>query len=366
VQLRPAAAALVAALLCVPLIAHADGELSVRGAYYKERATRVQQPMIDGRFESGDDAEIRVHALVDAITSASVAAGASADPFTEVRWEFGGAYVRELDLAPGPVRLGFQGRYSNEPDYVSFFGGGRAEIDLAQRNTTVGVALNIGHDQMNNAGSQGGISQVIEGTLDTIMASGSVSQLLSPTVVVGATYDFIALHGFQQNPYRSVVAGGVVERERVPETRLRHAIAASARGYVPTTGTTIITSYRLYVDDWGIVGHTPEARLVQRLPREIDIGLRFRYHRQGGADFFQTIYDSNDPAVQPFLTDDVKLSAFDGQTYGTRFEAPLSALGVRGSRADIRAGAVVEYVVQNNRFGNALIAEVAVTVPFEY
>lgn len=365
-QLRLAAAATVAVCLTAPHPVLADGELTLRGAYYKERATRVQQPMIDGRFEAGETGEVRVHALVDAITSASVAAGADAEPFTELRWEAGGGYLRELEVRERPVRLGIQGRYSNEPDYVSFFGGLRGELDLAQRNTTLGLALNGGYDQLNNAGAQGGISQVIEGTLTTLMASASISQLLSPTALVSATYDLIYLDGFQQNPYRSVVAGGVVERERVPETRVRHAIAASARGYLPATSTTIVTSYRLYLDDWGVVSHSPEARAIQRLPREIDLSLRFRYHRQSGADFFRTIYDSNDPAVEPFLTDDIKLSAFDGQTYGAKLEAPLSALGIRGDRADIRASATVEYVVQNNRFGDALLAELALTVPFAY
>ncbi|HUH01722.1 MAG TPA: DUF3570 domain-containing protein [Kofleriaceae bacterium] len=365
-QLSLAAALSVAAILALPHAVQADGELSLRGAYYKERATRVQQPMIDGRFDAGETGEVRVHALVDAITSASVAAGAAGEPFTEVRWEGGAGYLRELDTPVAPLRLGVQGRYSNEPDYVSFFGGVRAELDLAQRNTTVGLAFNYGHDQLNNAGSQGGISQIIEGTLDTVMGSASISQLLSPTVVVKATYDLIYLDGFQQNPYRSVVAGGVVERERVPDTRLRHAVAASTRGHLPGSGTTLVANYRLYLDDWGIVAHTPEVRAIQSLPREAELALRFRYHRQSRAEFFRTVYDTNDPTMQPFLTDDVKLSAFDGQTYGTRLEAPLSALGVRGERADIRASASFEYVVQNNRFGDAVIAEFAITVPFAY
>jgi len=66
--------------------AHADGSMSARGVYYKERATRVMQPMLDGMFEVGARGLIDAHFLVDAITSASASSGsAEAEPFTERR-----------------------------------------------------------------------------------------------------------------------------------------------------------------------------------------------------------------------------------------------------------------------------------------
>ena len=206
----------------------------------------------------------------------------------------------------------------------------------------------------------------IEGTLHTLMASGSITQIVSPVVIVGATYDVIRLHGFQESPYRTVVAGGFAEMERVPNTRWRHAVAANARTYLTATRTTLYGSYRLYLDTWGLHAHTPEVRLIQELPREVEATLRFRYHRQGSADFYKGVYDSNDPTVEPFLTDDPKLSRFAGQTYGVKIEAPLSALGIEDRRADVRASATFEYVAQNNRFGDAIVAILGVVVPFAY
>ena len=80
-------------------------------------------------------------------------------------------------------------RFSYEPDYRSIFLTGRGEIDLASRNTTLGLLAGFGHDSLSNAGAQGGISERIEGTLTTMLASASLSQVLTRTMVAGLTYD---------------------------------------------------------------------------------------------------------------------------------------------------------------------------------
>ena len=58
-------------------VAAADGSVSVRGVYYKERATRVIQPMLDGMFEAGARGLVTTHLLVDSITSASTRPGST-------------------------------------------------------------------------------------------------------------------------------------------------------------------------------------------------------------------------------------------------------------------------------------------------
>ena len=114
---RATTTALVLALgLGASASARADGELQVRGVYYKERATRVQQPMIDGRFDVGDHGTLQGYLLVDAISSASaVASGGAA--FDERRVEGGLGYSHVF----GKLTLGATARYSTEPDYRSTF-----------------------------------------------------------------------------------------------------------------------------------------------------------------------------------------------------------------------------------------------------
>ena len=377
---RPAcvlAGVLLAAVLA-PGEPRADGELAMRGVYYKEKASRVVQPMLDARLDIDTDTEIEIHALVDAITSASVAAGAgtSADgtpevidnAFSEQRYETGAALSRRMGRN---YLCGISGRVSYEPDYQSVSGGARCQVELAQRNTTLGLALSQGRDQVSDANARSEMSQGpgIEGTLTTSLVSASLTQVLSPVMLAGVTYDLIYMNGFLENPYRQVTVGGGAggwERERLPDSRLRHAIVGSTRGFLPSSKTTLIAGYRLYSDDWGIVGHTPEARLVQELTRDVEVQARYRFHWQSKADFYDTAYDTGDELLEPYITDDVKLSHFTTHTVGMEIKTALWRMGVTGALRDARLDLVIEYVVQNNRFGNAILAQTALTVPLAY
>lgn len=342
--------------------AQADGELTMRGAYYKERSTRVTQPMLDARFDVGEHGELRGHTLVDSITSASVAAGAAGTAFDERRYELGLSYLHDLDR----VRVGGGSRLSTEPDYKSAFFNLRGEMDFAQRNTTLALNLAGGRDTISNAGAQTEMFEPIEGTLWTQMGSVSLTQVLSPVVVGQLTYDLIHLRGYQENPYRLVAAGGILESERVPDRRWRHAARAGLRTFVPRTVSTLVGSYRFYIDDWGIVGHTPEVRWIQQLVEQLDVHLAYRLHHQSAADFFEPIYDSADPDIEPYLTDDAKLDRMTTQTFGIKLDATLARLGIRGPLAQGRVSALFEYITQTTYFGNAVSAQAALSLPFSY
>ena len=363
-QLVPLAVAICVSLAIGEIhAAHADeGTVSVRGAYYKEKATRVAQPMVDADLEVGDGGRFAGHFLVDSITSASVAAGATTEPFTETRYELGGNYIHEI----GDLRIGGGGRVSYEPDYTSLFAVIQGELDVADKNATVGVALAQGRDSISNAGLQDGMAPEITGTLNTTLASVSVSQIITPEIIASATYDLVYLSGFQENVYRAVPAGGIFEPERVPDTRIRNAAAANIRGFVEKTRTTAVASYRLYFDDWGIVGHTPELRVIQELMRDLDVHLRYRFYKQSQAEFYKEIYNTADPEMEPFLTADQKLSNQRTQIFGVKADGALSVLGITGRFENARLSALFEYTTQTTSFGNAIAGQVAFSVPFEY
>jgi hypothetical protein len=354
--------------------AAADGTVTARAVYYKERSTRVMQPMLDGMFEVGSRGLVTAHFLVDSITSASASSGAAGKPFTERRIEAGAGYAREL----ARLRLKGEAKYSTESDYRSIYVGGGAEADLAQKNAVVGLGGGYSRDRVDNAGAQGlGAPQLQCKTGDPTTVHdacplavwggyASASQILSRDALVAATYDVSYLDGYQANPYRTAITGDGLAAERHPNTRLRQAIAASGRLFVPATETTFIVAYRYYRDDWGVRAHTPELRIVQQVGDLADASIRYRYHTQRAASFYEKTYPTSDPAKHPYLSDDVKLSSFDGHileaklgVYGEEFELPG-----RGARA--RFEGILEYDVQYNRFGNAFVAHVALTLPLTY
>lgn len=385
-QLTVATAALV---VLAAEAAHADGTLSMRGVYYKERSTRVMQPMLDGMFEVGARGLVTAHVLVDAITSASAGSGAAmAVPFTEKRYEAGIGYTQELDGPVGSildkVRLGGDGRFSVESDYRSIYGGVRAEGDLAQKNMTVGVGGGVSADRVDASGSQtpmGGIELLCKADFERGLTTGvsdscpltvyngfaTVSQILGKNSVAGATYDIAYLDGYQANPYRSAIVPAELgyEPERHPYTRVRQSIAGSARYYVTPSHTTVIGAYRYYWDSWGIHAHTPELRIVQEVGMHADASVRYRYYTQDAAFFWARFY-LPPTMTRPYLTDDPKMSAFDGHVMEAKLGIFGEAFGLDGRWAGARFEGILEYIIQHNRFGNAVEAHVALTLPFSY
>jgi hypothetical protein len=340
--------------------ASADDEITLRGVYYKERATRITQPMLDATVGVGDAGVANGHLLIDAITSASASSGADGSAFTEKRYEAGGGYDHQF----ARLKLGGEMKYSTEPDYRSVFGGGSATLDLAQKNTQITVGGGYSSDKITNAGAQGPFAAAIDGKMKSVLGYVSVTQILGTNTVAGVSMDLSMLRGYQQNPYRSAITDQGLVAERHPDKRLRQAYAVNGRHYVERTGTTIIGLYRYYRDDWGVVGHTPELRIVQEIGSSIDAALRLRYHRQSAADFYQDRYAQSDSTVQMYVSDDVKLSTFGSET----IEAKLGVLGetfdLGGRWAGARFEGLLQYTVQGNRFGNAIVAHFALTVPF--
>jgi hypothetical protein len=359
-QLSARVTAVAVVLLAGVAVAHADGELVLRGAYYKERSTRVVQPMMDARFDAGEHGSADAHFLVDAITSASVAAGGADAEFDERRVEGGAGYTHTLET----LTLGGSARYSTEPDYKSAFGTLRVAKELFDRNFTIGASASYGYDDFTNRA--GGIMPIVlvEGHLDTYLGAVNVSQLLSPNLVAGLTYDVAWLDGDQYNVYRRENIAGVAYAEKQPDSRTRQAVAASLKWFVPDYTTTVIASYRQYHDSWQLNAGTPELRIIKDVGESAWFEARYRYHRQTEAYFYEDDYQALRPDM--LVSDDTKLSAFHSHTLGAQLELLGAALGLEGRAAETRGQIVIEYVAQDNDFGNAVIAHAALTIPFEY
>jgi len=323
-------------------------------------------------FDVGTRGLVTAHFLVDAITSASSSSGAdNAMPFTEKRYEAGASYTHEIEN----LRVGGEAKYPTESDYRSIYLGVRGELDLAQKNTTLGLGAGVSKDKISAASAQGpsmptlACSPGVTGTdcpLSVYSVYGSASQILSPNMVAGATYDFSSLSGYQSNPYRMALADDGIAPERHPTSRRRTAIAASVRYFVPRTQTTLIGAYRYYRDNWDVFAHTPEVRIVQQVGHSADASFRYRYYTQDRAFFYRDRYSTTDPGVNPFLSDDAKLDAFTNHTFEAKLGVLGEAFGAGGRWSAARFEGILSYVAQGNRFGNAIIAHVALTVPLDY
>jgi hypothetical protein len=361
------------AVLCAATPALADGSLTMRGVYYKERATRVIQPMFDGAFDVGENGLVTAHFLVDAITSASASSGAeNATAFTENRVEGGGSYTHQFE----GYKLSGQAKYSNESDYRSLFVGARGEVELAQKNTVLGLGFGYAADQISAASDQGGLATptitcspteaATTCSLGTFIAFASASQIITRNLVLGVTIDLSRLDGYQSNPYRTAITDMGEAAERHPTERTREAGAVSIRYFIPKSQTTLIGAYRYYRDTWKVHAHTPEVRVVQQVGFAADASLRYRYHSQDGAFFYRDRYATSDPEMEPYVSDDVKLDTFTGHLIEAKLGILGEAFGMKDRWSGSRFEGILSYGLQHPRFGNAITAQVALTVPFEY
>jgi hypothetical protein len=241
--------------------------ITLRGNYWRDRNTRVVQPSVDVAKQLPSGTQLSAHYLLDAITSASVAAGVLRDqPFTELRNEVGFSVGQII----GPVTLTGSYSYSDESDYWSHFVSLGAVLSLFQNNTIISGSLGYSNDRI--ALRMGPTLYNPIGGLQTIRAVATLTQVLTRHLLLSASYEIGVLgfgtpdNGFQANVYRTVNLGGAPARELVPYQRIRQAAALALFWHiaVPSRIMPYIAfrpAYRFYWDDWGLLSHTPELRM---------------------------------------------------------------------------------------------------------
>jgi hypothetical protein len=158
-------------------------------------------------------------------------------------------------------------------------------------------------------------------------ASVSLTQVLSPTLVANVNYGITVMEGELGNTWNSVpLSTGLRGAEILPARRTRHALVGRASQWLPWNGA-LRLYYRFYADDWGIVAHSAEGQLMQRLSRELYVGAYYRFHTQSGASFFTTLA----PDDGTLRVADSDLAPLDSHTVGGKVVLDLPLYG------DIRA-----------------------------
>jgi hypothetical protein len=185
------------------------------------------------------------------------------------------------------------------------------------------------------------------GHTDRNVTSGSVgfTQVLTPTTVVNVNYGLTVLEGELGNTWNSVpLETGIRGPELLPNERLRHALVGRAAQFLPWNGA-LRLYYRFYADDWGIVAHSVEGQLMQRLTPELYVGGYYRFHTQTGARFFTTLA-APDATLRVADSD---LAPLQSSTVGGKVvvDLPLSdpAGGIRSMHFEV---AVERYVRTND------------------
>lgn len=174
----------------------------------------------------------------------------------------------------------------------------------------------------------------------TSNGTAGFTQVLTPTTVVHFNYGLTVQTGELGNTWNAVpLEDGSVGPEILPPQRLRHAIVGRLAQWLPWDGA-LKAFYRFYADDWGIVAHTIEGQLLQRVSPWLYVRGSYRYHTQTGADFFTT----SASAAGGRRTADSDLERLDSHAVGFGLQAsfPTDTVGT------LEMGASIERYVRSN------------------
>jgi len=290
-------------------------------------ATRVLSPAIEieGRAsnvsaQAGYTIDAWTGASVDVVTAATAA-------IRERRHEV----TTGIGYEGRSFRLANRYRYSFEPDYWSHGLVLAGELDIAQKNTTLGLDLLGSLDTVGRARDP-----FFRQPLHSLGVRASVSQVLSRAAIAQLAWETTRLDGYQSSPYRFVAIGGdamcaagtpFCVSEQVPDHRLRNAVYARARYAVARTVSTGL-EYRFYFDDWGVQSHAVAPDAAWRMSDATTLSVRCRYYTQSDARFYRSRY-LDLTSSNGYVTRDRKLSAFYTNELGgeltRRFELADSA-----------------------------------------
>ncbi|CAN5526042.1 hypothetical protein BH09MYX1_BH09MYX1_44640 [soil metagenome] len=263
----------------------------------------VLTPGISGTVASPTDAW-----SVSAGYQADVISAASADIVSTAsrRW----TETRHVGTASGtykPHSFGFAAHtyVSSEPDYLSISGGVTVSQDFAQKNVTVLLGYDYGHDLSGRSGTPW---SVFVRPIDRHSIKSGVTLVLDRATVAAFVLDAVIEHGDTSKPYRFIplfapgtyVPNGAPAEwvattrvaakplEQLPVDRIRLSFSGQIAHRFDRL--TLRADERLYVDTWGLGASTTDGRLLFDWGRRLTLGPHLRFHAQSAVSFWQRAY----------------------------------------------------------------------------
>ena len=247
---------------------------------------------------------------VDKISSASidvVTSGASAYEEERTQYSLGLDYLRDRWI----FNLGFT--RSSENDFEAETVSVGISQDLFGDLTTISLGYSLGDDIVMRRGDSD-----FQDTIRRQHYRLGISQILTPNLMMGLSFETITDEGFLNNPYRWVryldpsnPIGFTRQPEVYPRTRTSDSAALRLRYYLPYRAS-LHWEYRSYGDTWQIRSSTVEIGYTHPLENGLLFEGRVRSYSQKRAEFFSDLYPYQDFAN--FLARDKELSTFDTTT----------------------------------------------------
>lgn len=184
--------------------------------------------------------------------------------------------------------------YSQERDYISRGFALNNTIDFNQKNTTILIGGAYNSDSV----SGGRLRKFLhKETYDFLLG---VTQVITPTTLLTANLTLGNADGYLADPYR--VASFILPDSpdpifsdpslTIPKSEVRPGHRFKQVGFFSVTQgikrlkASVEADYRIYHDDWGVLGNTVSLTWFQKVTRHLTLAPTVRYHRQSAADFY--------------------------------------------------------------------------------
>lgn len=283
---------ILAISVCYPATAAAQaerlGSASV-AVYADDDHMTVVSPSAGAQATVNESLSVDANFTADVISGASVdvISEASPSPIEETRLEFGAGLQWRTTST---VALRFRAIGSSENDWDSVRLNAGAQLELAQRNTTLDASYVFGRDWI------GTVNDLDFGEdKQSHRMAITLTQIVDSRTLVDLVAEFQLSRGYHSNPYRTIPLADEVDNqfmridEQTPDqraggtglVRVRRALSDRwiAAGH-----------YRFYADEWSVTSHTAQATLIHELTSALQLGALVRAYSQSGADFYKPHY----------------------------------------------------------------------------
>jgi hypothetical protein len=278
---------------------------------YDGGGVTIDGPSLLVRKKFAEKYSVSANYYVDMVSSASIDVITTASPYREQRTQASlGA-----DVLNGRTQYTVSFSNSDENDYTARTAGFDLSQDLFGDLTRVSFGYSHGWDEVRKRGDDEFSEPVDRSTWRV-----GLTQILTPKLMMGASYELVSDEGFLNNPYRSVryldadsASGFSFQPEVYPATRTSNALSVDARYFLPWRAA-VSGHYRWFGDTWGVDADTVTVGYTHPVGRRWILELTYRWYGQSAADFYSDLFPRRD--AQNFMGRDKELSTFSSQMVG--------------------------------------------------
>jgi hypothetical protein len=288
---------------------------------YDGGGVTIDGPSLLVRKKFAEKYSVTANYYVDMVSSASIDVVTTASPYKEQRTQLSlGA-----DVLNGRTQYAVAVVNSDENDYTANTAAFDVSQDLFGDLTNLSFGYSRGWDEVRKRGDPE-FSEPVDRSTWRI----GLSQILTPTLMVGMNWELVSDEGYLNNPYRSVryldpasAVGYSYQPEVYPRTRVSNAVAVNARYFLPYRAA-LAGNYRWFTDTWGIDASTVTLGYTHPWGERWLFELTYRWYKQSAADFYSDLFPYEN--AQNFLARDKELSTFTSNMVGVgaTYELPVT------------------------------------------